>query len=262
MAEIKHSHERADEALANNVTYQRCLYAYDFATSYISGKKVVDVGCGLAYGTSLMASHAEHITGIDYDQETIAANKTRYKDIPNLHFLQSAVPPLALENNTVDVVTAFQFIEHIEKRNEFIKDVLRVLRPGGVLLITTPNVKKSFARNPFHVHEYTFEEMRAELKSTGAIFELKGLQGDEKVNQYYEENSKWVRRILKYDVFGLHKKLPAGLLTVPYNRITSFMRKNLMQKVDHTLDIDTKNFFIRENNLDETWDIYAIVHKP
>jgi SAM-dependent methyltransferase len=262
MAEIKHSHERADDSLANNVTYQRCLYAYDFAIPYIAGKKVVDIGCGLAYGTSLMAAHADRITGIDYDQQTIEANKIRYKHITNLDFLRSAVPPLALEDNSVDVVTAFQFIEHIENRDEFIKDVLRVLRPGGKLLITTPNAKKSLARNPFHVHEYTFDEMKEELRSAGAEFELKGLQGDEKVNKYYEENGKWVRRILRFDVFGLHKKLPAGLLTVPYNWITSLMRKNLMDKVDHTLDINTGNFYIQEQNLDNTWDIYAIVHKP
>jgi hypothetical protein len=68
-------------------------------------------------------------------------------------------------------------------------------------------------------------------------------------------------RCLRVDVFELHKKLPAGLLTVPYNFITSLMRKNLMEKVDHTLDINTGNFFIQKDNLDETWDIYAIVYK-
>ena len=262
MADIKHSHERADDSMANNVTYQRCLYAYDFAVPYIKDKKVADVGCGLAYGTSLMATHASEITGIDYDSDTIATNKNRYRQIVNLDFIQSSVPPLPLANNSIDVVTAFQFIEHIHKRKEFIKDALRVLRPGGVLLMTTPNARKSLARNPFHVHEYTFDEMMKELQSTAADFVLKGLQGDEKVNSYYHENGKWVRRILKFDVLGLHKKLPAELLTVPYNWITNLMRKNLMTKVNHTLDISTRNFFIQEENLDETWDIYAIVFKP
>lgn len=261
MAEIKHSHERADEAQANNVTYQRCLYAYDFAIPYITGKKVVDIGCGFGYGTSLMAAYADHITGVDYDAATIEANKIRYQHIHNISFVQSSVPPVAFADSSIDVVTAFQFIEHIEKRREFIKDVLRVLRPGGIFLLTTPNARKSLARNPFHVHEYTFDEMMSELRSLGAKFELKGLQGEEKVNKYYQENSKWVSSILKFDVFDLHKKLPAQLLTVPYNWITSIMRKNLMEKVDNTLDITTKDFFLQENDLDQTWDIYAIVYR-
>src|SRR5690606_19260470 len=105
MAEIKHSHERADDALANNVTYQRSLYAYDFAIPYISGKKVADIGCGLAYGTGLMAAHAAEITGVDYDAETIESNKKKFSDVKNLQFLQSSVPPLPLENSSVDVVT-------------------------------------------------------------------------------------------------------------------------------------------------------------
>jgi len=208
-----------------------------------------------------MAAYADQITGVDYDAETIAANKIKYKNIPNIDFVQSSVPPVAFEDNSIDVVTAFQFIEHIEKRKEFIKDVLRVLRPGGAFLITTPNAKKSLARNPFHVHEYTFEEMIKELKLLDAKFEVKGLQGDQKVNKYYEENSKWVRGILKFDVLGLHKKLPAEWLTAPYNWITSIMRKNLMGKVDDTLDITTGNFFLQNQNLDNTWDIYAIVYK-
>lgn len=261
MAEIKQSHERADDTLANNVTYQRCLYAYDFAIPYITGKNVVDIGCGLGYGTSLMAAYADRITGVDYDGATIEANKIKHKKIPNIDFVQSSVPPVAFADNSVDVVTAFQFIEHIEMRKEFIKDVLRVIKPGGVFLLTTPNARKSLARNPFHVHEYTFEEMIKELRSLGAKFEVKGLQGDREVNKYYEENSKWVRRILKFDVLGLHKKLPAGLLTVPYNWITSIMRKNLMQKVEETAGITTGNFFLQNQDLDNTWDIYAIVYK-
>ena len=262
MTEIRHSHERADDAQANNVTYQRCLYAYDFAIPYITGKKVADIGCGLAYGTSLMAAYADHITGVDYDKNTIEANKKRYSAITNIDFIQSSVPPLSFKDSSFDVVTAFQFIEHIEKRKEFIADVLRVLKPGGIFLVTTPNVKKSLARNPFHVHEYTFEEIKKEVTSLGAKIELKGLQGDDKVNTYYEENGKWVRRILKFDVLGLHKKLPAGMLTVPYNWITGIMRNNLMEKVDHTLDISVQNFHLQEQNLDDTWDIYAIIYKP
>ena len=80
------SHERAHQDEANNVTYQRCQYAYEFAKPLIAGKKILDVGCGLAYGTALMAESASAITGIDYDQETVNDNVKRYHSITNLEF--------------------------------------------------------------------------------------------------------------------------------------------------------------------------------
>jgi ubiquinone/menaquinone biosynthesis C-methylase UbiE len=255
------SHERAHQDEANNVTYQRCQYAYEFAKPLIAGKKILDVGCGLAYGTAMMAESASAITGIDYDQETVNDNVKRYHSITNLEFKQGAIPPLPFPDESFDVVTAFQFIEHIHPRKEFIKESLRVLKPGGYLLVTTPNIKKSLARNPFHVHEYTFDEMKKEVSGLTNKFELKGLNGDEKVNKYYEENGKFVRMILRFDILKMHRWLPSAWLSKPYNWITSLMRNKLKEKVDQTVDITTKDFFLQTSNLDECWDIYLIASK-
>jgi len=255
------SHERAHADDSNNVTYQRCQFAYEFAVPVIKGKKVLDVGCGNAYGTALMAKDAMEITGLDYDQATIDDNRQHYRDIANLKFIQGTIPPIPVEDASYDVVTAFQFIEHIEKRKEFLKECIRVLKPGGVLMVTTPNSLKSLARNPFHVHEYTFDEMKKEINGIPTGFELQGLKGNDKVNRYYEENGKFVRMILKWDVLGLHKKLPSSWLTAPYNLVTSMMRNKLKEKVSQTTDITTKDFHLDSRQLDEAWDIYLIARK-
>src|SRR5207248_3029507 len=109
-------------------------FAYEFAKPLIAGKTVLDVGCGLAYGTSLMAASAASIMAIDYDEQTIEENRKRYESIPNLQFSRAVIPPLPFEGDSFDVITAFQFIEHIGPRKEFIRECLRVLRHGGVLL--------------------------------------------------------------------------------------------------------------------------------
>ncbi len=255
------SHERAHHDEANNVTYQRCQFAYEFAKPFIKGKKVLDVGCGLAYGTALMAEMASSITGIDYDQNTVDENNKRYNSISNLDFKQSVLPPLPFDDKSYDVITAFQFIEHIEPRKEFIKECLRVLKPGGSLLVTTPNAKKSLARNPFHVHEYTFDEMKHEVSTFTSHFELQGLNGNDAVNKYYIENGKFVRMILRFDIFKMHRWLPSAWLSKPYNWITSLMRNKLKEKVNQTTQITTADFFLQSQILDDCWDIYLIVRK-
>jgi hypothetical protein len=141
------------------------------------------------------------------------------------------------------------------------EDVKRVLKPGGIFICTTPNIKMSIARNPFHVFEYTFDEMQKEAASVFSSIELQGLQGNEIVNKYYDDNSKWAKRILMFDPLGLHKLVPANWLIAPYNFLTSLMRKNLKETNNNTLTITSKDFFLTKDNLDKTWDIYLIAHK-
>jgi O-antigen biosynthesis protein len=142
--EAASNYERPAKVDYNNVTYQRCQFAYQFAADFVRNKKVLDVGCGHGYGTAEMAEHAADITGADYSQETVDNNQARYAEaFPNLKFVQNEVPPLGFADETFEVVTSFQFIEHLERRAAFIEEAYRVLKPGGVLLLSTPNIKRS-----------------------------------------------------------------------------------------------------------------------
>lgn len=253
--------ERPSFEDSNNVTVQRCFYAYEFARDYVKGKNTADIGCADGYGTQYLADYTQSTIGVDYSETTIEAARAKHASKKNLSFKSGSVPPIPLENESVDVVTAFQFIEHIHDRVGFMKDVHRVLKPGGVFLCTTPNIKMSIARNPFHVHEYTFDEMKKEMESVFGSIELKGLQGNEKVNTYYEDNAKWAKKILRLDPLGLHKMVPASWLVKPYNFLTTLMRKDLKEQNQNTLAISTKDFFLTADRLDFTWDIYVIAKK-
>lgn len=248
--------ERPSFEDSNNVTVKRCFFAYEYASAYVKNKITADIGCADGYGTQFLADYSNKTTGVDYSNETVKIANEKHKNKTNLKFISSSVPPLPFEDNSLEVLTAFQFIEHIEDRLGFIKEVKRVLKPGGIFLCSTPNIKMSIARNPFHVHEYTFDEMKKEAGSIFDKIELYGVQGNSKVNKYYEDNAKWAKKILKLDPLGIHKILPASWLVIPYNWVTSLMRKNLKETNSTTLEIETSDFFLTQDNLDQTWDIF------
>ena len=260
MSEV-YDRERPTFEESNNVTIKRCFFAYEFAVPHIKGKVIADVGCGNGYGSVYMSEFAQSVIGLDYSEATVAENNKRHENVQNLHFKSCKVPPLALEAESVDVVTAFQFIEHIHERKAFIQDVKRVLKPGGVFICSTPNIKMSIARNPFHVFEYTFDEMKTEMGSVFVNFELMGLNGNAKVNKYYADNSKWAKRILRLDPLGIHKLVPASWLIGPYNYFTSLMRKDLKDQNADTLKITTADFALQKDNLDQCWDIFVVATK-
>lgn len=253
--------ERPSFEPSNNVTVKRCFYAYEYAEQYVKGKKIADIGCGSGYGTVHLALFADSATGVDYSAQTLEESRKEYAAVKNLDFVHGKVPPVPLESESMDVVTAFQFIEHIRDPLAFIQDVYRVLKPGGVFICTTVNAKMSLARNPFHAFEYDFAGMESDFQKVFEEVEMNGLQGNERVNHYYHDNNKWVKSILKWDVLGLHKILPASLITLPYNFLTSRMRNKLAEENPIALDIDTKDFFLTKEDLDNTWDIFVVARK-
>jgi SAM-dependent methyltransferase len=253
--------ERPSFEDSNNVTVKRCFFAYEWAIPFLKSKDTADIGCADGYGTQFLAEYTASTIGVDYSETTIAEARKKHESKKNLSFISGKVPPIPLESESKDVVTAFQFIEHIQARKAFMHDVKRVLKPGGIYLCTTPNIKMSIARNPFHVHEYTFEEMKKEAGDIFDRIELWGVQGNEKVNLYYEENAKWAKKILRLDPLGIHKLIPASWLVAPYNFLTSLMRKELKEKNEDTVKIETSDFYLTQEKLDFTWDIVLIGYK-
>ena len=167
-----------------NYWFRRHEVAYRFALSCVAGKRVLEVGCGEGYGTALLARSAAQIVGIDYDALTIAHASARY---PQASFLRANLAALPLPDAAVDVVATLQVIEHVWNHAEFVGECLRVLRPGGQLLVTTPN-RLTFSPgretpvNLFHTKEFTAGELAALLAANGfAIHAVFGLHAGERL---------------------------------------------------------------------------------
>jgi SAM-dependent methyltransferase len=140
-------------------------HRYHFARRWAAGKRVVDVACGEGYGSALLAHDAAQVTGVDVSRDAVAHAQRTYPGVANLRFVEASCTALPLDDASVDLVVSFETLEHIEPQERFLDEIARVLAPGGVLLLSSPDrveysEKRDF-RNEFHVKELD----RGELES-------------------------------------------------------------------------------------------------
>jgi len=118
----------------------------------------LDVACGVGIGTQcLLRAGAQSCVGLDVDQLAVAYAKTVYG---NCVFAQCDATSLCLADEAVDVVVSFETIEHLRDHASFLRECKRVLRPGGILICSTPNriLSRWGEPNPYHLQELELEE--------------------------------------------------------------------------------------------------------
>lgn len=153
-----------------NYWFRRHEVVYRRLADRCADRDVLEAGCGEGYGADLIADVARTVIGLDYDELTVAHVRACY---PRVEVRQGNLAALPLPNESVDVVVNFQVIEHLWDQPGFIVECFRVLRPGGQLLISTPNrITFSPGRdtpvNPFHTRELNAAEL-AELLADGGF---------------------------------------------------------------------------------------------
>ena len=159
---MKFTGERYVPTETGELRYEH-LHRYAWCSKLVEGAEVLDIACGEGYGSSMLARHARSVIGMDVSQEAVDHASEAYKGADNLRFLRGDAADIPLADASVDVVVSFETIEHLEQQEEMVRGIGRVLRPGGVLVISSPNKKvysdQSGHHNEFHVKELNFEEL-------------------------------------------------------------------------------------------------------
>jgi ubiquinone/menaquinone biosynthesis C-methylase UbiE len=181
-------------------TFYEHTYRYAFACRLLKGLTILDIASGEGYGTDSLSKCAKSVIGIDVDLEAVNHAKEKY----GLDYRVGNAERIPLENDSVDAIVSFETIEHLSDPRKFLEELFRVLKPGGHLVISTPNKKIYHADqppNPFHVSELTYAEFHGLLsplfvvkKTYGQIF-----SNDLPLNYACHESGirGWIHRRLK-----------------------------------------------------------------
>jgi len=247
----------SDELTSDNPIHQRLLKAYYVAEELVKGD-LLEIGCGEGRGVELLAPKADSYTAVDKIEEVVKSLSAKY---PESSFIQANIPPLPFEDNSFDSVVSFQVIEHIKDDATYLKEINRILKPDGKAYISTPNIKMTLSRNPWHIREYTAQELTDLCKKYFTKVIMKGVAGNEKVMEYHEQNRASVNRIMRFDVFNLQHHLPAALLKIPYE-ILNRRNRNKLQATDDSL-VATIHYsdFVLSNEPDTSLDLFAVLTK-
>ena len=231
---------------------------YFYALPFVEYKTVLDIACGTGYGAGLLAGKASFVAGVDIDFEAARAAKEQCGN--NAAVLLGNGLGLPFSDNSFDVITSFETLEHLHERSMFVQELKRVLRQGGTLFLSTPNAvytKPVNGRpsNPFHIHEYTPEELRAELGSHFKVKSLLGqtLSGSFQIPPFYDAQ----------------KRLPRGLATQlqlfgwkAFNKIPFNIRESLSDALWGKPFYPTENdYHFEESTLDTAPVLLAVCRK-
>lgn len=144
-----------------NYWFQRHVVAYRFVQKLVAGTRVLDAGAGEGYGSSILGTAASSIVACDLEEPVLVRAKHRY-GTPGL--LANLVR-LPVADRMIESVVSMQTIEHLHSPVDFVAECSRILRPGGLLVISTPN-RLTFSpdgqiRNPFHTFEFSPDDLRS-----------------------------------------------------------------------------------------------------
>jgi SAM-dependent methyltransferase len=216
---------------------------YEFALPFCADKDVLDAGCGVGYGSAILAHVARRVVGVDRSREAIAYARRRYSS-PNLEFSVDDLLELAQPDDAFDVVCAFESIEHLPEPEAHLAHVVRVLRDEGVYIGSTPRVDRTTLapENPHHSIEFSRESFERLLRR---YFDEVELYGQRRLQ------TRRHRLAQRLDVLGLRRRLP---FLRPAGRV--------LLGTAATAEVESENIVISPEGIEHASELVAVCRSP
>jgi 2-polyprenyl-3-methyl-5-hydroxy-6-metoxy-1,4-benzoquinol methylase len=237
------------------VDMQRHLAAYRWVAPRAAGRSVLDAGCGEGYGAALVAEGARRVVGADR-AEPIATAQSRYRR-PNLAFRVANLERLAELGERFELVVSFQVIEHLPDPVGFLRGLLACTVPGGEIVVTTPNRLMSVSENPYHLREWTAEELLALATPVLPGARMLGVHASERVRAYERLRGEQVQRILRLDPFGLRNLLPEVVVKGVFPRLARLVRRRV-QGAGALPSVGPDDFSVADDDLAHVLDLVLV----
>lgn len=176
---------------------------YQFAAGFCKDKVVLDVACGAGYGSRFLADTAREVAAVDISAEAVSYAQEHYQK-ENIRFRLMDACNLEFPTGYFDIACSFETLEHLDEPLKFLAQIRRVLKEGGILIISTPQVRRTVIKpsNPYHKVEFSKRDFNSALSKYFSRVEILGQRRRQSAPHY------WIQ---KADAFHLRGLLSASL---------------------------------------------------
>lgn len=222
---------------------------------------VLDLGCGVGFGSASLLQPDRVVIGLDYDGPAAAVASQRWAG-SGLRVLNADGQALPLATGSVDWVVSSHIIEHFVDPAHHVAEIRRVLRASGTALILTPNEPSDF-ENPFHVHLFTPETLRRLLDQHFESVWIGAHDATPSVKADFAARRAQAAKVLRLDVLGIRHRIPRSWYIGAYSLGTRlFYRLQARSHAGGTTAITAEDFSVSEDIDDTTLSLFAIAGGP
>lgn len=190
-----------------NYWFRRHEVVYEALSERVRGRAVLEAGCGEGYGADLLGRDAASLVALDYDAYATDHVRAAY---PGLPVVRANLVALPYADASFDVVVSLQTVEHLWDQDAFVGECVRVLRPSGTLIVSTPNTLTFPPGNPYHPHELGPDGLRALLAAHTTVTSLAGLHHGPRLAAWEDAHGS----LVDAQIAGPYEQWPAAVAAV------------------------------------------------